>query len=37
LAAARAEEFVCDRLEAEQELRTGKTHALDDVLAELDD
>jgi antitoxin (DNA-binding transcriptional repressor) of toxin-antitoxin stability system len=34
---AYGEEFVRDRLEAEQELRTGKTHALDDVLAELDD
>jgi hypothetical protein len=34
---AYGEEFVRDRLEAERELRTGKTHALSDVLAELDD
>jgi prevent-host-death family protein len=34
---AYAEEFVRDRLEAEHELRTGRTHALTDVLAELDD
>jgi prevent-host-death family protein len=34
---AYGEEFLRDRLEAERELRTGKTHALTDVLAELDD
>jgi prevent-host-death family protein len=34
---AYAEEFVRDQLEAERELHTGKTHALTDVLAELDD
>jgi hypothetical protein len=34
---AYGEEFVRDQLEAERELHAGKTHALTDVLAELDD
>ena len=34
---AYGEEFLRDRLEAERELHAGKTHALTDVLAELDD
>jgi prevent-host-death family protein len=33
---AYGEEFLRDRLEAERELHAGKTHALTDVLAELD-
>jgi prevent-host-death family protein len=31
------EQFIRDRLEADRELAGGKTHALDDVVAELDD
>jgi prevent-host-death family protein len=34
---AYGEEFIRDRLEAERDLVAGRTHALDDVLAELDD
>jgi hypothetical protein len=34
---AYGEEFVRDQLEAERELHSGKTHALTDVVAELDD
>ena len=34
---AYGEEFVHDQLEAERELHAGKTHALTNVLAELDD
>lgn len=31
------QQFVRDRLEADAELAAGRTHALDDVVAELDD
>jgi hypothetical protein len=34
---AYGEQFVRDRLEADRELAAGETHALDDVVAELDD
>jgi prevent-host-death family protein len=34
---AYGEEFIRDRRQAERELRDGKTHALADVVSELDD
>ncbi|HYY78824.1 MAG TPA: type II toxin-antitoxin system Phd/YefM family antitoxin [Actinomycetes bacterium] len=33
---ARGRQFIRDRVKADQELHAGETHALDDVLAELD-
>jgi prevent-host-death family protein len=34
---AYGDQFLRDRLETDRELAAGKTHALDDVVAELDD